>query len=90
MALKLWAEAGVTPLARSTLTTRRGSAFIFIDDATGDNAIIISPGVAGRSRRRCRAAGRPRSHPRSVFVTQLEQPLDAARRALGSPGRVAR
>jgi ribokinase len=47
MALKLWAEAGVTPLVTQHAEHPTGSAFIFIDDATGDNAIIISPGVAG-------------------------------------------
>ena len=45
MALRLWGEAGVTSLARQHDDLPTGSAFIFVDDATGDNAIIISPGV---------------------------------------------
>jgi hypothetical protein len=59
MALKLWAEAGVTPLVTQHADHPTGSAFIFLDDATGDNAIIISPGVAGNDlARRCRGTGR--------------------------------
>jgi ribokinase len=47
MALKIWTEAGVTPLVTQHDSDHpTGSAFIFVDDATGDNAIIISPGVA--------------------------------------------
>jgi ribokinase len=67
-----------------------GSAFIFVDDATGDNAIIISPGVgrndlARRYRERAEEIARAK-----VFVTQLEQPLDAGAGGWRSPGRVAR
>ncbi|MFN6952564.1 MAG: PfkB family carbohydrate kinase, partial [Albidovulum sp.] len=57
-------------------------ASIFIEAATGDNAIIIAPGAAGHisvadvSARRSLIAGA------SVFITQLEQPLDAALHAL--------
>jgi ribokinase len=59
-----------------------GAAYIFIEAATGNNAIIISPGAAGRiavvdveeKADLIRNAG--------VFITQLEQPIPAARRAL--------
>jgi ribokinase len=83
MALKLWSEAGVTPLITQHAEHPTGSAFIFIDDATGDNAIIISPGVAGTiSPVDVERLGRQIAEAR-VFVTQLEQPLDVAQKALG-------
>ena len=82
MASKLWAEAGIEALATRHGDHPTGSAFIFIDDATGDNAIIISPGVASTispediDRQESQIAGA------RVFVAQLEQPLEAARRGL--------
>jgi ribokinase len=83
MALKLWSEAGVTPLITQHAEHPTGSAFIFIDDATGDNAIIISPGVAGTiSPVDVERLGRQIAQAR-VFVTQLEQPLDAGAKGAG-------
>ena len=60
-----------------------GAAFIFVNDRTGENAIIVVPGAAGddhaarRRRRRRRRSAAPH-----VFMTQLEQPVAAARRGL--------
>lgn len=82
MALGLWAEAGVTSLATQHADHPTGSAFIFIDDASGDNAIIISPGVAATISPADMDAQAERIAQARVFVTQLEQPLDAARRGL--------
>jgi ribokinase len=83
MALKVWADAGVTSLALQQDEHPTGSAFIFIDDTTGDNAIIISPGSAATlspgdvDLQKAHIAGS------KVFVTQLETPLDATGHALG-------
>lgn len=82
MAMSAWAEAGVTPAVTSTPESYTGAAYIFVEQATGDNAIIVSPGAAAlispddieRQAALIRGA--------SVFVTQLEQPIDAALRAL--------
>jgi ribokinase len=82
MALKLWAEAGVASLALQTAEHPTGSAFIFLDDATGDNAIIISPGSAGTISPDDVEARAAEIAQAKVFVTQLEQPLAAAERAL--------
>lgn len=82
MALATWARAGVTSLASQHADSYTGAAYIFVDDATGDNAIIISPGIAAtistddidhhaEAIRTCK-----------VFMTQLEQPLEAAEHAL--------
>jgi ribokinase len=83
MALKLWAEAGVTPLVTQHADQPTGSAFIFVDDATGDNAIIISPGVAETISAADLDAQIQTIASARVLVTQLEQPLDAAQKALG-------
>ncbi|WP_413877178.1 ribokinase [Albidovulum sp.] len=86
MARATWAAAGVTPDVTEDAESHTGAASIFVEAATGDNAIIIAPGAAGRisaadiAEREALIAGA------SVFVTQLEQPLDAAMRAL----RIAR
>jgi ribokinase len=82
MALKIWAEAGVTPLVTQHDDHPTGSAFIFVDDATGDNAIIISPGVAETISAADIDERAEEISRAKVFVTQLEQPLDAARRGL--------
>ena len=44
-----WAAAGVTPVITEDPESYTGAAYIFIEDATGNNAIIISPGDASSS-----------------------------------------
>ena len=46
LALDTWAEAGVIPHVFQSSETYTGAAYIFIEESTGDNAIIISPGAA--------------------------------------------
>lgn len=78
MALGIWREAGVTPAITQHAEHATGAADIFIDAATGDNAIIICPGVAehispadiDRNAGLLDGAG--------IFMTQLEQPIEAA------------
>jgi ribokinase len=82
MALKTWADAGVTPRVTQSDDTATGAAYIFIEEATGDNAIIICPGVAATIAVSDVEANADLIASAAVFVTQLEQPLDAAVRAL--------
>lgn len=82
MALDTWKQAGVTPLVTQHADSYTGAAYIFVDDATGDNAIIISPGVAATISPTDIDARSEEIAGAKVFVTQLEQPLDAAERAL--------
>lgn len=82
MALKTWAEAGVTPRVTQTDESYTGAAYIFIEEATGDNAIIICPGAAATISAADVEAEAELIRSASVFVTQLEQPMDAAVRAL--------
>lgn len=82
MALKTWADAGVTPAVIRDPASYTGAAYIFIDEKTGDNAIIISPGAAATIAPADLDAHAGLIAAASVFVTQLEQPLDAAVRGL--------
>ncbi|MAY61919.1 MAG: ribokinase [Rhizobiales bacterium] len=82
MALDIWREAGVAPAITQHKDKATGSAFIFIEEHSGNNAIIISPGVAATiSEADIEERSRLISEA-DVFVTQLEQPMAPARRAL--------
>ncbi|WP_147125813.1 ribokinase [Shimia ponticola] len=78
MAMALWDRSGVTPAVTRMETEATGCAFIFIDDATGDNAIIITPGASGTITPADIDARRDLIAGADIFMTQLEQPLDAA------------
>ena len=83
MALATWEKAGVVSLATQDAESYTGAAFIFVDAATGDNAIIISPGIAATISPADVEAQADTIAGAKVFVTQLEQPQEAAIRALG-------
>lgn len=82
LALETWSEAGVTAHVTQVSESYTGAAFIFIEEASGDNAIIISPGAAALINAEDMDAHSELISGADVFVTQLEQPLDAALRAL--------
>lgn len=82
LALATWAEAGVIPEVTQHADQYTGAAYIFIEDATGNNAIIISPGVAGTIGTADIEARAALIGAADVFITQLEQPIEAALRAL--------
>ena len=82
MALATWAKAGVHPAVTQHADSYTGAAYIYIESGTGNNAIIICPGVASTI---CNAdidANAALIRGASVFVTQLEQPLPVALYAL--------
>lgn len=81
MARGLWAEAGVEAAVIESATPT-GAAFIFLEAATGQNAIIVAPGAAGEIRPADLAAWHEAFPGPGVFLTQLEQPLPAAEAAL--------
>ncbi len=82
MARDTWSAAGVTPAVTVDAESYTGAAYIFIDDATGDNAIIVSPGAAARISVEDIEAQADLIRSADVFVTQLEQPMAAAKHAL--------
>ncbi len=77
-----WARAGVIPEVVIDADSYTGAAFIFIEDATGDNAIIVAAGAAGRVSPQDVEAKADLIRSAAVFVTQLEQPIEAALRGL--------
>jgi ribokinase len=77
-----WDRAGVVAEVTEDAESYTGAAYIFIEDATGNNAIIVSPGAAGRVSVADVEAKRALIEGAAVFVTQLEQPIPAARAAL--------
>jgi ribokinase len=82
MALKTWADAGVKTRVTQSDESYTGAAYIFVEEATGDNAIIICPGAAATIAPTDIDANADLVQSAAVFVTQLEQPMAAAVRAL--------
>ena len=83
MALATWAEAGVKPAVIETPESYTGAAYIFVEETHRQQCdhrllrarrSLISPADIDANAALIRSAG--------VFVTQLEQPIDAAIRAL--------
>ena len=77
-----WAREGITARASVVAGVATGAAHIFVDDTTGMNAIIVAAGAAGTLGAADVAAIEAEIAGARVFVTQLEQPLAAARRGL--------
>jgi len=82
IAMATWTREGIeTHIGRSS-NEPTGAAFIYVNDKNGENAIIVVPGAAGTiSVADVEAAG-DAIRGSAVFVTQLEQPTDAAQRGL--------
>lgn len=74
----IWSDAGVTPDIAIDADGYTGAAYIFVEDATGNNAIIISPGAAATITPADVVAKRETIETADIFMTQLEQPIDAA------------
>jgi ribokinase len=77
-----WARAGVVAEVTEDGDSYTGAAYIFVEASTGNNAIIVAPGAAGRIAPADLEARAALIAGASVFVTQLEQPVPAARRGL--------
>ncbi len=77
-----WAKAGVVPEVTVDHDSYTGAAYIFIENSTGNNAIIVAAGAAGRVSVEDVEAKRDLIEGAAVFVTQLEQPIPAAIRGL--------
>ncbi|MGH8783349.1 ribokinase [Paraburkholderia sp.] len=82
IARKTWATEGITARASTVDGVSTGAAHIFVDDTTGMNAIIVASGAAGTMNAGDVDAIETDIAGSRVFVTQLEQPLEAARRGL--------
>lgn len=82
MARQIWEEAGVQPAVIATPESYTGAAYIFVEASSGNNAIIVAPGAAALISPADIEAHAALIRGAGVFVTQLEQPVDAAVAAL--------
>ncbi|WP_312437214.1 ribokinase [Janthinobacterium sp.] len=81
-ALALWRGDGITPRVSQVDTHPTGAAFIYLNEKNGDNAIIVVSGAASLIGVADVEAAAEDIAAARVFVTQLEQPADAALRGL--------
>ncbi len=82
IALAAWGKEGITARVVASADEPTGAAFIYVNDETGDNAIIVVPGAAASISPADVDAAADAIRGAAVFVTQLEQPVDAALRGL--------
>lgn len=81
-ALASWQREGITARVTQVDDAPTGAAFIYVNDVTGENAIIVVPGAASGLSVADVERHAEAITSAAVFVTQLEQPLAAARRGL--------
>lgn len=81
-ALATWKKEGITPRVAEMEDQPTGAAFIYVNDKNGDNAIIVVPGAAATITADDVEAAGDAIRSAAVFITQLEQPVAAARRGL--------
>lgn len=82
MARDLWQGEGIDTAHVGTGGAATGAAFIYVEPGTGANAIIVESGAAGLLSPGDVEGAEAAFLGADVFLTQLEQPLDAALRGL--------
>ena len=82
MARDMWVAEGVKPLVESDPNSFTGAAYIFIDDESGDNAIIVVPGAARDVSPEDLERNRAAIESATIFMTQLETRVEATKRGL--------
>lgn len=82
IAFATWRSEGIQTRVVEVADQPTGAAFIYVNDQTGENAIIVVPGAAGSISPAEVDAAADAIRASAVFVTQLEQPAAAARRGL--------
>jgi ribokinase len=82
LALSAWGREGINARVVETTEEATGAAFIYVNDRNGENAIIVAPGAAASISPADVDAAADAIKSAAVFVTQLEQPIPAARRGL--------
>ncbi len=81
-ALATWKKEGITSRVVEMDDQPTGAAFIYVNDTNGDNAIIVVPGAAATITAADVDAAADAIRSAAVFITQLEQPVTAAKRGL--------
>ena len=82
IARETWSREGITARVAQSDSQPTGAAFIYVNEVNGENAIIVVPGAAGSISAGDVDSAAEAIRGARVFVTQLEQPMAAARRAL--------
>jgi len=82
LARDIWEDAGVDASLTGNSTIATGSAAILIDEKTGENAIIIVPGACFTLTPAEVEEATDDIRSATVFLTQLELPLDTVERGL--------
>ena len=82
IAKQTWQNANVKGAIKYSTSSYTGAAFIFIDDKTGDNAIIIAPGAASEISLNDIHDNSEIISSTDVFLTQLEIPVEVAQEGL--------
>ena len=82
IARETWAREGIRAEVAEVADQPTGAAYIFVDENTGDNAIIVVAGAADTISPADVEAAAETIRGAAVFVTQLEQPAAAAQRGL--------
>ena len=82
IALETWKAEGIETRVRMLDDLATGAAHIFVDEADGKNAIIVASGAAATMVPADIEAVERDIAASAVLVTQLEQPLEVAYRAL--------
>ena len=78
MALSIFEKEGINPLLTKDNQSYTGAASIFVNSSTLDNAIIVDPGAAKLLTKMDVIKYTKQIQNSKVFLTQLEQPLEAA------------
>jgi ribokinase len=82
IALSAWKAESIEPHVAMSADRPTGAAFIYVNDATGQNAIIVVAGAAEAISPSDVDSAAAAIASSVVFVTQLEQPVAAAKRGL--------
>lgn len=82
IALETWRREGIATRVEQSPDLPTGAAFIYVNDTTGDNAIIVVAGAAASISAEDVEKAADAIRDAAVFITQLEQPVTAARRGL--------
>ncbi|WP_018181945.1 ribokinase [Kaistia granuli] len=82
IALDTWRAEGIVARVAELDDQPTGAAFIYVNDQSGENAIIVVPGAAATIGAGDVEAAADAIRAAAVFITQLEQPVAAARRGL--------
>ena len=82
LAQKTHRECGITSRVAIMDDVPTGAAFIYVNESSGDNAIIVYSGASGTIDEAYVERCRDSIEAARIFVTQLEQPVQAARAAL--------